>query len=88
MSKFYDITHPDEPGSPVVLDEWNGLKPGMTVRYIGDIPLPYHLVVCELIEFPGDGFESGWVTAILNDGDWELDASNLREVKTNDDAWD
>ena len=86
MSRFYE-TDAEDPLAPVLLDEWNGLKPGMTVRYIGDIPLPYHLVVTELVEFPATDTEPGWVTAILNDGDWELNASQLREVKIRDDTW-
>jgi hypothetical protein len=84
MSDFYS-TDPDDPDAPVLLDEWNGLRPGASVVYenpawqqpdgsykTGGMDGP--LVVTELYAF------GEHVTAILNDGEWECNAANLRVV--------
>jgi hypothetical protein len=78
MSRFF-TTDSSDPLAPVLLEEWRGLRPGMAVVYVGRDDMPTaNLTIAEIVEFPGDGFESGWVTAILNDGEYEVDASNLR----------
>lgn len=70
--KFYDAD-PDDPEAPVLLGEWSGLKPGDHVRLKPSCaPLPGPLVIAELWDF-GEGF----VQAVLNDGEYEVTASNL-----------
>jgi hypothetical protein len=80
VSQFYE-TDPSDPDAPVVLDEWHDLRPGMAVRYTGPIPLHGPLVIWELVRFSGDGTEAGWVTAVLNNGEYEVDAANLRPTE-------
>jgi hypothetical protein len=88
MSKFW-TTDPTDPEAPVVLAEYNGLRPGMHVRYqnpawqqpdgsyrTGGMDPP--LVISELVrfsEYTEDG--GGYVTAVINDGEWEVSADNL-----------
>jgi hypothetical protein len=70
MSRYYDVD-PRDPEAPQVLDVWNGMRPGDSVRYIGDIPLEGPLVVDEIVSF------GSYVNIILNEGEYEVDAVNL-----------
>lgn len=70
MSSFY-ATDPFDPMAPVVLDEWEGLRPGMTVLYGGPMPLPGPHVIVELLDFVD------YVLAVLDDGVYEVQADNL-----------
>ena len=87
MSQFYE-TDPDDPEAPTLLDEYNGLKPGDHVLYqveewrqpdgtykTGGMDPP--LVITELVHL-GDEF----VTAIINNGEWEVNADNLTLEKS------
>jgi hypothetical protein len=91
VSRYYDID-PTDPYGPRELTEWEGLKPGMHVRYenpawknadgtfkTGGMDPP--LVIEELISFPADSYPRGYVEAILNNGDWQVNARNLVEDK-------
>jgi hypothetical protein len=80
MSRFY-VTDPGDPEAPRELREYTGpyygtIRAGDQVTYDNPsfpLPLPEPLIVTELIDF-GDGP----VHAILNDGEYEVSASNLR----------
>lgn len=76
MSKFYR-TDPNDPDAPVVLDEYRGLRPGSPVEYVNPAsaiePLPQPLVITQLVLFPSPDY----VSAILNDGEYEVNADNL-----------
>lgn len=77
-SKFYQ-SHPEDPEAPVVLDEYQGLRVGMTVIYVSDRhPMPGEFVLSEIIQFR----VAGMVLAILNDGEWEVSIQNLRAAET------
>lgn len=78
MSDFYD----DELGDGYLLDMYNGLKPGDRVLYqnpvwrqpdgsykTGGMDPP--LVITEIVSL------GGLVTAIINEGEWEVNADNL-----------
>jgi hypothetical protein len=84
MSRFYE-TDPTDPDAPRELPEYRGLRPGMSVRYenpawrqpdgmfkTGGMDGP--LMISEIIDF------ADCVTAILNDGEWEVNADNLVEA--------
>jgi len=72
-SRFYE-TNPNDPDAPVLIEEHDGMCIGDVVRYIGPVPLMVHpLVVTEFIRWPGDEL----VSAILNDGEFEVNADNL-----------
>jgi hypothetical protein len=81
MSRFY-ITDAADPEAPVELTEYNGLRPGVEVVYDNPAlpPLPRPLVVTELIRFHPDTDDPGGVSAILNEGEYEVNADNLRVV--------
>jgi hypothetical protein len=73
-SRFYE-TDPRDPDAPHLVDNYQGLRPGMAVRYAGPgAPLDGPLTITELVTFDGD---DGFTTAILNDGEFETDADNL-----------
>jgi hypothetical protein len=102
VSKYW-ITDPDDPEAPVVIEEYNGLHPGMHVVYqnpawrqpdgsykTGGMDPP--LVITELVRMPGleerrvqDRVAAEHrpvavqpvVQAVLNDGEWEVNADNL-----------
>jgi hypothetical protein len=84
------LTDPDDPEAPVVIDEYNGLRPGAHVVYqnpawrqpdgsykTGGMDPP--LVITELVRMPGLEERHGhdMVQAVLNDGEWEVNADNL-----------
>jgi len=72
-SKYY-VTNPDDPDAPIVLTEYDGIRPGDVVRYVGPVPLmAAPLIVSELIRWPQDDL----CCAILNDGEFEVNADNL-----------
>lgn len=85
MTSNYYITDPGDPDAPVRLTEYNGLHDGASVAYenpawrqpdgtyyTGGMDPP--LVVTEILQV------GPHVTAILNDGEWETNADNLRAV--------
>jgi hypothetical protein len=76
-SRFYR-TDPLDPDAPVVQLFHYGphgrIRPGDRVEYTGPLPLSGPLIVAELIAF-GD-----LVSAILNDGEYEVSADNLRVI--------
>lgn len=90
MSRFY-TQDPDDPDSPAVLEEYAGphhgvIRPGDRVVYenpalrrpdgtyaTGGMDGP--LTVTEIIDL-GEGL----VQAVLNDGEWEVSAANLRAL--------
>ncbi len=80
MSRFYR-TDPDDPDAPLPLTRYSHLhgeiRPGDAVEYVNPAapPLPGPLVLTELLAFGTD------VLAILNDGEYETDASNLRKIQ-------
>lgn len=75
-SSFYE-TNPDDPEAPVVLSEYRGLVPGMPVRYTATPPLSGPLVIAELVRFPGAMTCPSFVQAVLNGGEYEVNADNL-----------
>jgi hypothetical protein len=93
MSRFYD-EDPNDPEAPREIPEYNGLRPGVHVVYenhawrlpdgsytTGGMDPP--LVIDELILFPTDAatYAAGfYVEAIINDGEWQVNADNLRAV--------
>ena len=77
MKRWYD-TDPNDPIAPIRLEEYNGLKDGMSVRYhnpISSIGLEGPLTVSAIHRMGVDGP----VQAILNDGEYEVNADNLLE---------
>jgi hypothetical protein len=81
MTGYY-VTDPADPDAPVALEEYNGIKPGDRVRYENPEapwlpPLLGSLTVSAIYQFIDNG-HGGWLTAILNDGEYEVDATNLR----------
>lgn len=70
-SRFYN-TDPNDPDAPVLLDEWEGLRPGVAVRYEGTHALEGPFVVTEILHW--DDLST---TVILNDGEYECEARNL-----------
>lgn len=77
-SRFY-TTDPSDPDAPVLLQSHKGLRAGMTVEYTGPIPLDGPLVITELLSWSRVGLTHN-VQAILNDGEYEVDADNLCPV--------
>ena len=75
---FY-VTNPADPDAPVVLDEYHGIRPGDQVTDEGPVAplLTGPLTVAAIYEFRDNG-RGGWVTAILNDGEYEVSADHLR----------
>src|SRR5262249_17455803 len=72
-SQFWQ-TDATDPEAPVVLSEWQGLRPGMAVVYVGPMPLTDDpLTITELVRLPEVA-----VLAPRNGGDWEVDAATLR----------
>lgn len=82
MSDFYD----DELGDGYLLDMYNGLKPGDRVVYQNPAwrqpdgsyktaGMDPPLVITEIISL------GGLVTAIINEGQWEVNADNLAPEK-------
>jgi hypothetical protein len=81
MAEYY-WTDPDDPDAPVQLEEYQGIQVGDTVTYANPsfkAWLPEPLVVSGLYRFDLIRPEGGFVTAILNDGEWEVNADNLRK---------
>ncbi|MBO0838920.1 MAG: hypothetical protein J2P28_25870 [Actinobacteria bacterium] len=79
-SRFYE-TDPDDPEAPIVLTEYMGLKPGDRVTYIGHAPpwrANHRPVIAELVAWRGT-YPHGTL-AILDEGEWEVDADNLRKA--------
>lgn len=80
--KFY-VTDPDDPSAPVLLAEYHGIKPGDEVTYHNPAaslpPLPGPLTVDEIYEFRDLG-AGGWVVALLNGGQYEVNAGHLSPV--------
>ena len=74
-SRFY-ATDAKDPQAPVVMDEFDGLRPGMSVRYVGPRTLEGTFVVTEIIHWADHA-----TTVILNDGKYEVDHSNLVPVR-------
>jgi hypothetical protein len=81
VSRFYR-TDPDDPDAPVPLERFSHLhgviRCGDPVEYVNPDapPLPGPLVLTELLAFGPD------VLAILNDGEYETSADNLRALPT------
>jgi signal peptidase I len=81
-SRFYDTSDPD---GPTVLASYNGrggmLQPGDHVVYdnpqLGPAGMTGEYVIEELIDIGG---EEPIVTAVLDDGRYEVTADNLRKV--------
>jgi len=75
----YYNTDPNDPEAPVLLERYNGLSPGDAVEYVNDRwpggAISGPLVLTALYDWPEHG-----VSAILNDGEWEVDAVNLRKA--------
>ena len=80
--RFYRANSGD-PWSPVLLDSYRGIKPGDHVVYENPAlpPPPGPLVVTELYLFKNALAEPDSVQAILNDGEYELNADNLRKIE-------
>jgi|KBSSwiS6_1023812.scaffolds.fasta_scaffold120729_2 hypothetical protein len=84
--KYYD-GDPEDPEAPVELDEYKNIKPGIQVVYDNPrfrAPLPGPLIVSALYRFPaavGSWNDYEWVCAILNDGEYEVNADNLKEAR-------
>ena len=78
MGRFY-VSDPKDPDAPVLLSEYHGIRPGDRVTATSITPAAGPLVVDEIYEFRDNG-HGGWVTAILNDGQWETSADNLRRI--------
>jgi len=87
VSHFYDID-PEDAESPWLLDEYMGLHPGDHVVYQNPdwqqpdgtyktAGMDPPLVITELVQL-GDEF----VTAIINNGEWEVNAENLALEKS------
>lgn len=76
MRSGYYATDPTDPDAPVVLAVHCGMSPGALVRYTATPALPGPLTVSELLDW-GDH-----VMAILNDGEYEVDAANLEPEAT------
>lgn len=73
-SRFY-YTNRDDPDAPVVLDDYDGLRPGARVVHVGPLPLPGVFTLIELVGF-GDHVEAHLQD--VEDGDYYLcDAANL-----------
>jgi hypothetical protein len=81
MTGIYYVANPDDPDAPVLLHEYGGIRPGDRVTYENPAapPLPGPLVVDEIWEFVDHG-AGGWVAAILNKGEYEVNADHLRRV--------
>ena len=73
MSAFYD-TNPADPMAPVPLTAYRDIWVGEMVYYTGPMPLPGLHIVTELLRWPG---QDEWVMAILNDGEYEVNADLL-----------
>ena len=83
MSGYYH-TDPTDPEAPVELTEYNGLRPGMRVIYTNPAfqqpdgtykpaGMDPPLILTALYRM-GD---SGYTEAIVNGGEWEVNADNL-----------
>jgi hypothetical protein len=82
MTAYYE-TNPADPFAPVLLAEYNGIKAGDLVTYDNPQapPLPGELRVSAFYQFgPIPPDDPGWTSAILNDGEYEVDAANLRRA--------
>ena len=92
-SRYYD-TDPGDPEAPVALGEYHGIHPSDHVVYenpawrqpdgsyrTGGMDPP--LVVDAIHRFPGseDLGDDDQVLAIINGGEWEVNADNLRRVE-------
>jgi len=87
VSQYYDTESEDE-DRPVLLQEYRGLKPGDRVVYQNPSWLQPDgtyktagmdppLVITELVSLGAD-----FVTAIINEGEWEVNADNLALEKS------
>lgn len=79
-SRFYACDASD-PDAPVLLGSYRGLRAGMAVEYVNPRApsLPGSLIVTEIVRLAADH-----VTAILNDGQWEVNADNLVRLEGED----
>jgi hypothetical protein len=79
--RFYRAD-PKDPDAPVLLDHYKDLRPGMAVVYANPkLPLTSFgepITITELWSFKLTGRRGRSVTAILNDGEWEVTADNLK----------
>jgi hypothetical protein len=77
----YYTTDSADPDAPVLLEEYNGIKPEDEVTDHGPVaPLQGRLTVKAIYQFTYDG-QGGWVTAILKGDDgstYEVNADHLR----------
>ncbi len=75
-------TDPTDPDAPLLLDEYKGIKPGDKVTHHAPVaPLTGPLTVDAIYQFTDNG-QGGWVTAVLNDGEYEVNADHLRVAGT------
>jgi hypothetical protein len=83
--RFYRA-NPKDPDAPVLLDHYKDLRPGLMVVYdnprMAGARLPGPLVVTELWEMQLSHSRRRSITAILNDGEWEVSADNLKPAPT------
>jgi hypothetical protein len=83
--KYYD-TDPEDPEAPIELDEYKDIKPGAQVIYDNpqvQAPLPDRLTVSAIYRFPatiGTWNDYARTVVILNDGEYEVDADNVKRI--------
>lgn len=81
--KEWYITDPQDPEAPVRLEEYRGLREGMSVVYHNPhstLTLDGPLRLDAVYEFPTIRGVT-MVQAVLNDGEYEVNANNLRAEK-------
>lgn len=80
----YYETDAADPEAPVAVDEYRGIRVGDRVEYVGSIPLgvPGETFTLDALyvwrKVPGNLVLLA--AAILNDGEYEVDATNLRKA--------
>ena len=76
-SKYW-FSDPNDPDAPVKLRDYRGMHQGSYVEYTGTMGGMRDIyIVDELVRFG----QSGYVTAVLDYGKWEVNADNLRLVE-------
>jgi hypothetical protein len=91
MGKYYE-TDPNDPEAPVELTEYGDLRVGSKVRYqnlswfkpdgtYATAGMDDVYTVYALYRFPEMVGEGDYVEAILDDGEWQVNADNLVLVK-------